>query len=396
MATRKNSRAAQGSGTIRQRSDGRWEARYTVGRDPGTGKQVQRSIYGTTQKEVRQKLQQASIEIDNDIYIEPSKTSLGKWLDIWLKEYTLNVKPQTRVSYETQIRVHIKPALGAVKLLKLNAHMVQVFINSLTQESDKKQAIKPKSVKNVNSVLYGALNQAVRLGYIRSNPCIYINLPRVIPAEMHPLSQLEMTKFVDAIEGTKYSTLFIFTMFTGLRLGEVTGLTWDRINFKDGTILIDRQLMREKIKGGKHLLVSVKNDRPRKLNPAPFIMKLINRHKANQAQQRLQSGSLWNDNEIPGLVFTNDFRKYYIHNTVTHNIARIAASIGINHFCFHDLRHTYAVNALRAGDDVKTVQSNLGHATAAFTLDRYGHYTDDMRKDSANRMEAFAKGIVNL
>lgn len=85
-----------------------------------------------------------------------------------------------------------------------------------------------------------------------------------------------------------------------------------------------------------------------------------------------------------------------MHSTLTHNVRRAGAAIGIDALCFHDLRHTYAVNALRAGDDVKTVQSNLGHATAAFTLDRYGHYTDDMRKDSASRMEAFAKTVINL
>ena len=63
---------------------------------------------------------------------------------------------------------------------------------------------------------------------------------------------------------------------------------------------------------------------------------------------------------------------------------------------FQDLRHTYAVNALRAGDDVKTVQSNLGYTMAALTLDRYGHYTDDVRRDSATRMEAFVKTVINL
>lgn len=110
---------------------------------------------------------------------------------------------------------------------------------------------------------------------------------------------------------------------------------------------------------------------------------------AQQKKYRLLAGQLWY-NEIPDLVFTNELGRHYMHNTVTHNVARIAASIGIESLCFHDLRHTYAVNALRAGADVKTVQSNLGHATAAFTLDRYGHYTDDMRVDSANRMEVFA------
>lgn len=79
---RKQNRSAQGGGTIRQRADGRWEGRYTVGRDPGTGKQIQKSIYGRTQKEVRQRLQQITTAIDDGTYTEPSKLTVGQWLDL--------------------------------------------------------------------------------------------------------------------------------------------------------------------------------------------------------------------------------------------------------------------------------------------------------------------------
>ncbi|MDL2220606.1 hypothetical protein LJC55_02960 [Eubacteriales bacterium OttesenSCG-928-N14] len=81
-------RGAQGGGTIRQRNDGRWEARFTIGRAPGSGKQIQKSIYGETQSEVRKKLQAAAIAIDNGMYIEPARLTVGQWLDIWLEEYT--------------------------------------------------------------------------------------------------------------------------------------------------------------------------------------------------------------------------------------------------------------------------------------------------------------------
>lgn len=386
---------ANNEGTIRLRPDGLWEARYTAGCNPGTGKQIQRSIYGKSQKEVREKLQKVSVDLNEGLYLEPSKMTVSQWLDTWLKEYTKNVKPQTRASYETQIRVHIKPKLGNIRITKLTPHIVQVFINSLLERTDDTPALKPKSIKNVNSVLYGAMTQAVILGYIRSNPCVHVSLPRVETAEMHPLNATEMSAFLRAIKKSEYETMFIVTMFTGMRLGEVTGLTWDRIDFDAGTILIDRQLMRERRKGGQYILVAVKNDHPRKLTPAPFVMGLLRQHKSEQSLLLMKTGALWDQSGIKNLVFTTAFGRHLIHSTITHNIKRIATSIGIRSFCFHDLRHTYAVNALRAGDDVKTVQSNLGHATAAFTLDRYGHFTDDMRRDSAARMEAFAKSVIN-
>lgn len=104
---------------------------------------------------------------------------------------------------------------------------------------------------------------------------------------------------------------------------------------------------------------------------------------------------LWNDGGFPGLVFTTPVGGHYAHNTLSHSFKRAVEKIGVS--CrFHDMRHTYAVNSLRAGDDVKTVQANLGHATAAFTLQKYAHYTEDMRVDSAARMEAFMDGLKNL
>jgi len=396
MTQKRSSRAAQGSGTIRQRPDGRWEARYTVGRDPGTGKQMQKSLYGDTQKEVRQKLQQIAVSLDDGSFIEPEKMSLAKWLDIWIKDFTGNVKEHTHVTYETQVRVHIKPALGALKLSELRPHQIQAFYNDLLKGKNGKELLAAKSIRNVNGVLHRALQQAVTLSYLKQNPCIGVKLPRIKEPEMHPLTEAQMKAFLKTISGHTYEMIFKVDMFTGMRQSEIMGLTWDRVDFEKGTIYVDRQLIREKKKGGVFKFAQPKNDRPRKLTPAPMVMQMLKEQKKRQAQARLKVGSLWNDLGFSGLVFTNEFGGPYVHNTVTHNTARIGKQIGVEGLRFHDLRHTYAVAALRAGDDVKTVQSNLGHATAAFTLDRYAHYTEDMRKDSAARMEAFMSGIVAI
>ena len=113
---KKTTRNAPGSGTIRQRKDGTWEARYTVGRDPGTGKQIQRSVYGKTKADVAKKMRAATHEIDEGIYIEPSKVTIERWFNIWLSEYLGSVKDSTREQYHYHLRVNIKPAMGAVKL----------------------------------------------------------------------------------------------------------------------------------------------------------------------------------------------------------------------------------------------------------------------------------------
>ena len=131
MPRKSNTRAAQGSGTIRQRADGTWEARFVAGHDPGTGKPVRKSVYAKTQKEVRQKLAQAVAAVDNKSYREPCKMTLGEWLDIWVDTYLKDVKPRTLKIYQDDIRLHIKPYLAAVKLNELDTHTVQRFFNTL-------------------------------------------------------------------------------------------------------------------------------------------------------------------------------------------------------------------------------------------------------------------------
>ena len=124
---RKSTRNAQGSGTIRQRPDGRWEARFTIGRDPGTGRQIQRSVYAETQREVQQKLRQALAAVDAGAYVDPSKLTVSQWLESWLEEYTGDIKPYTVRAYTTNIKNHIIPALGALRLDRLTPLQVQKF-----------------------------------------------------------------------------------------------------------------------------------------------------------------------------------------------------------------------------------------------------------------------------
>lgn len=134
-------------------------------------------------------------------------------------------------------------------------------------------------------------------------------------------------------------------------------------------------------------------NKSRTIVPVPYLMKLLQVQKVQQAKQRLMAGPAW---ENSGLVFTNEFGRYVSYRAIFDCFKRIVKRIGLPDARIHDLRHTYAVNCIRAGDDIKTVQSNLGHATAAFTLDVYGHFTDDMRSVSAQRMEGFITNVLNL
>ena len=391
---RKATRTAQGAGTIRQRKNGLWEARYTVGRDPGTGKQLQKSIYGKTQQEVRRKLLEATSLVDKGICVSASSFTVSQWLNTWLREYTGNIKITTSAKYEQTIRKHIEPYLGALKLSALRPHHVQTLYNALERGTKEKEGLSPKTIKNIHGVLHRALEQARRLSYIYANPATGAILPRMEKKELRPLDDAEIAAFLKTIKGAEYEILLTVDLFTGMRESEIIGLTWDCIDFEKGTITLRRQLIRKPGKGEGFMFAALKNDKTRTITPAPFVMQLLKRRKIEQAQKRLAVGSAWDDREFPGLVFTNDIGGHLYHNTVVKHFKKALAVAGIPERRFHDLRHSYAVAALRSGDDVKTVQENLGHHTAAFTLDQYGHVTEQMRRESADRMQAFIERVT--
>ena len=392
---RKSNRAAQGAGTIRKKTVTRngkpytyWEARVTLGRDAGTGKQIQKSIYGKTQKEVREKMQAAAVALNNDEYFEPSRMTVGRWIDIWLSEYCGDKKYLTQKHYRAQCEAHIKPCLGAVKLAELTAPQIQAFYNRLGN------VLAPKSVRNIHGILTKALNVAVDVEYLRLNPAERVTLPRVEKKEICPLDDAQVAAFYREAADDEYCYLLRLIPFTGLREGEALGLTWDCVDFESGSLKINKQLVKRPIADGGFTLAETKNSKIRIVKPAPSVMQLLKDRQRQQIEQRLQAGELWQGwqsekERKTALVFTTATGGNLSPQTVYNHCKKVLQKIGAGDRCVHDLRHTYAVLSLQNGDDVKTVQGNLGHATAAFTLDVYGHVSERMKDESAARMQAY-------
>lgn len=425
MVKKASSRNAQGAGTIRKKTVTRngkpytyWEARYTEGRDPGTGKQVQRSIYGRTQKEVREKLQAVAVTLNTGTYTAPDRMTVGEWAVIWLREYNKGIKETTFDAYKKTVDLHIRPAMGNIELSRLNTEMIQKFYNGLLEHGQAipqrdgdgkiiKKNGKPvmenvpmsaKTVHNIHGTLHKMLAKAVALKKIPFNPAdnSLVELPRETRKEIVPLDAEQISEFVQRIQGSKYEDVFMVALFTGMRQSEVLGLTWECIDFKAGTIKVSKQLTRRTGNNNTYHFTTPKSNKGRVIKPAAAVMDILKRRRAKQAQQRLLAGRTWeseNPAGVSNLVFTNEIGGNLSQNTIRTNFKMIVAAMGIPDARFHDLRHSFAVTSLRNGDDVKTVQETLGHATAAFTLDVYGHVTDQMKQESADRMEAFITGL---
>ena len=224
-----NPRTARGNGSVRQRENGTWEARCVI-----DGKR--RSFYSERQSDVIKAMRAAKNAEDEGVYFGPKRLTVAAWLDTWLEEYIKpSAKPLTHTTYKSRIETHIKPTLGKIRLSSLNATQIQTFYNSLLRE----RGLFPKSIKNVHGILHRALEQALKLRYIGINPADACMLPRVEKHEIKPLSEDEVAAFLSLIgEGEPLRKLFTVALFTGMREGEICGLPWDAVNFRDGTITV--------------------------------------------------------------------------------------------------------------------------------------------------------------
>lgn len=382
-------KAAQGAGTIRRRSNGKWEARVVVGVNPGTGKPIRRSIYADTQKEVRRQMTAILQELDNGTYQAPNKIKVSDWMQEWLTTFCEGkVKPLTMQTYSGLIKNHINPAIGAMELQAVKGTHIQKLYNSMIKAS-----LSGKLVQNVSAVLHKAFSVAIKQGIIRTNPCDGAERPKVERREIKPLSDSEIPLFLAAIEGSPMRNAYALCLFGGLREGECLGLSWKQVDFQRGRITISQQLQQKKTGGCEYFLApTTKSGKPRTIEPPPIAFEYLRAEKRRQAENRLKAGPAWSNPD--DLVFTNALGQHYVILTFYKNFKKIAASIGRPDARPHDLRHTAATVAIASGADIKSVQDMLGHATASFTLNIYAHTSEQMMKDTAARMQNYYDSLA--
>ncbi len=414
-------RNAKGAGTLRKvtkEKNGKkyeyWEGQVTIGTDPGTGKQKRKTFTGKSQKDVLDKMQNTSVAVNEGTYFEPSKLTMKEWFETWLSEYMSDKKPLTVRQYESMAQTHIYPALGAAKLSKLKAPQLQKFYNQLAidgkmakrknPETGKMELVKTgeplsaKTIRNIHDIISKALNTAVQQGLIKDNVSQRVTIPKVIHEEVKPFTEKQQKDFLAAIREHRFKDIFTVTLFTGLREGEAVGLTWDCVDFKKGTLKVYRQLQRTPGKWSEWRFVPLKNSKTRYIKLSPYVVELLKLTKKQQKIDKLAAGEMWEgfqtiEEQETSFIFTDSFGNHFNSAVVYENFKKIAEQIGIPSARFHDLRHTFAVNSLQCGDNPKTVQEALGHATAAFTLNVYGHVSERMMEEHANRQQEYIQSL---
>jgi integrase len=370
---------ASGEGSVRQRSNGLWEARLSyVDQD---GRRRSASFYGPSAEDVRDKLNRARDRVKAAEPVKDSAARLADYIEHW-SETALEGSPRkakTKALYRQLARLHLSPApFGATPLDRLRKTTIDGLIVSL-----RKRELSDSTVRLTYTVLRAILEDAKLDGLVAENAAAKIARPGLRRTEARYLAAGEVASILSSAEGLRYRPVLALIAATGLRQGEALALRWEHVNLGDGTLKVAATLGRV---GGKLLSTEPKSARSRRTVPlSPAVVALLKAQRAAQAAERLRAGEHWTDS---GLVFTTelglpvDLR--YLHRT----IKRAAAKAGIDNVSGHTLRHSAAVAWLEAGVHIKAVADLLGHSSIAITGDIYGHASDATTRAAVDGLAA--------
>lgn len=376
---------ANGEGSIRKRKDGRWEGRYTAGRDPDTGKPIYKNVLGKTQAEVREKLKAALEAAGKLDAARTGQYTLSQWMDIWFEDYAkLHVRPSSHQTYHGYIQNHIRPNIGALPLEKVTTLDLQKFYKKLLtggrvdrlEAKGQPKGLSPKTVRNIHQILSSALNLARKQRLILTNPAEDCALPKVEHREMQTLTADQLAAFFREARESGVFELYYLELSTGLRRGELLGLKWEDIDLECGNLRVRRQVAR--ING------SVVEAQLKTKNAYRTLALSADAVGVLQAQKKKVGGSTW--------VFPSPNGGPISPDSVLHMLHRVLNRAGLPRVRFHDLRHTFATLALQNGVDIKTVSGMLGHYSAGFTLDTYAHVTTAAQRQAAGKMANVLSG----
>ncbi|EAX46638.1 phage integrase family protein [Thermosinus carboxydivorans Nor1] len=357
-------RRAKGEGSIYQRNDGLWVAAIVVGRNADTGKPVRKVVYARTKAEAKQKRDALAAQYEAAYYVDADKITVGDWLAKWLDVYARPaVAPSTYDWYERICRVHLIPAIGHLRLSRLQQMAVQQLLNSLVDAG--KSA---RTVQAVHSVLAMALRVARKHGLLRTLPTDDVAVPQVRKQDKRPLTPDEWDALLTAAQtAPDIFAALVVEWATGLRRGELLGLMWDDIDFDRCLINVRRAVQ---IRRGGCVLADPKTEATKRVLPVPKeVMQVLRAHRARQMQCRLAAGPAWQD---CGLVFPTSGGTLYDPRNWSKRFARIAKAAGLD-IGVHHLRHDLTSRIVAAGAPVKEAQYRLGHATVKMLLDVYAH-----------------------
>ena len=367
-------------GTLKQRSKGSWSIILDLPRGSDGKRRQRRVTVKGTRKQAEAKQAELLHQINRGIAVDTGKLLLTEYLETWLRDVVaVRNRPRTVESYAVIVNNHIVPVLGHILLSKLQAADVQQLEAGLLASG-----LSSNTVRHVHIALSKAIKDAMRGGVVHQNVCEAVEAPspgvyEVKAPDPNAIRQI----LVQANAGT-YGAILQFMAFTGVRRGEAVGLSWQNVDLERRVVSIVSTAQR--LQGKGIVLQPPKSAAGRRgIAIDSGTVDMLRAHRGKQLLLELALGESFQD---IGLVFSGPFGGLLDPSVVTRNFKKLARKTGNAGVRLHDLRHGHASGLIRAGVHPRVVQERLGHASAAFTMQVYGHVAAGLQQEAAN---AFAE-----
>lgn len=373
-------RRPRGEGSLyKSKADGRWHGAVVV-EDPDTGARRRHVVSGRTQAIARERM--AELRKQLDATGRPSsKTTLSDYLATWLVAEERRIRTTTYKSRVLHVRNYIGPSIGRLALAELKPTDVERMTDAIVAGGRS-----GLTARHARATLRRALADAERDGIVSRNVASLSRPPRVERKAIRVLSADETRKLLEGIDDDPDGPLIALAATTGLRQGEILGLSWDDVDGLDGRspTLTVRHSYAQVADGWA--LTEPKTARSRRtLELGPTSVRALRRQRTRQKEARLAAGDLWQDRDRR--VFTDAVGRPLGGAEVTRRFQTSLARLGLPRIRFHDIRHGVASMLLAQGVPLKLVSEQLGHSTIAITADTYSHLDREQRRATADAIE---------
>jgi integrase len=372
-ATSAKPRRSAGEGAIYTTADGRIRGQIVLPHPDGA-RSVRRYVTGKSRADVVRRLDELRKEGAGGFATgETTGTYLARWI--------VSVQPRLRAATHREYARHVSSywsSLASIPMTRLTPAHVEKTMAELVA-----RPLSPQTVRHARSTLRRALHDAQRDGLLTRNVASLARPPRAARREMQALSAADVGRLLEATTEDRFGPLYAIAAGSGLRLGELLGLTWSDVDLEARQLTVRRSLSRAH--GGGYELAEPKTARSRRTVMLPAIaLDGLRRQKARQAAAKLAAGTAWQDRR--GLVFTDAVGRSGDPSAASVAFRTAADRLGLP-VRLHDLRHTAASLMLAGGVPLKVVSEALGHSSIAITADVYSHVTPDLRREAADAMD---------
>lgn len=384
----------QVSGHIRKRErmDGRlcYQIIIELPVDPVTGKRNRKykTVVGT-KKQAEIVMRKMMDELENHTYIEDNNITVSAWMQQWFELYLNDLSPTTLQGYWYQIESYIlSQDIGRIRLQDLTTSDVQKWVNSLHEESPlSHKPMSAKTVKNVYHNLCAAIERAVVLEKVKKNVCKNVTLPKVKKYTAEVYDEKEVQELLKVIKGTDMELPLMIDINLGLRRGELLGLKWKHIDFENGLISIEDNVVEVErdVSPDRIFTKAPKSQSGQRVIPiSSSLNEYLKKAHKNYMMQKMRMGIDYHDN---GYVVCQENGKPYKPNSFTSKFRRFLKNNNLKHIRFHDLRHTNATLMLTQGISPKVAQMRLGHSDFSITMNTYSHVLRSVETEAAEKIE---------